>query len=295
VTRVIELPPIGVVVLTQGRRPQELEAGLGSVLRQRDVAVDVVVVGNGWVPHGLPAGVRGYALPENLGIPAGRHAGVALVDGELLFFLDDDARLADEDFLAQAAGRFAADPRLGVLQPRVDSPGEVPPTRWIPRLRKGDPRRSSPAFSLWEGALVVRRTAYQACGGWGEPYFYAHEGIELAWRMWDAGYTVWYAGDLRCVHPAIDPVRHSQYYRLNARNRVWLARRNLRWPLSWGYVGTWTLVQALRSAPSAQGRASLRPWWRGWWEGWRVDPGGRRPMRWSTVATMARHGRPPLV
>jgi GT2 family glycosyltransferase len=265
------------------------------VLGQQGVAVDVVVVGNGWVPVGLPPGVRALALPENVGIPAGRHAGVSLVAGELLFFLDDDARLADSDFLAEAARRFAADPGLGVIQPRVDSPGQEAPTRWVPRLRKGDPRRSSPVFSLWEGALVVRRAAYEASGGWGEPYFYAHEGIELAWRVWDAGYTVWYAGDLRCLHPAIDPARHSQYLRLNARNRVWLARRNLRWPLSWAYVGTWTLVQMMRSARTAQGRASMRPWWRGFLEGWRVDPGGRRPMQWSTAWTMARHGRPPVV
>ena len=31
------------------------------------------------------------ALPENIGIPAGRNAGVPHVDGDLLLFLDDDA------------------------------------------------------------------------------------------------------------------------------------------------------------------------------------------------------------
>ncbi|MGH3425470.1 MAG: glycosyltransferase family 2 protein, partial [Nocardioidaceae bacterium] len=242
-----------------------------------------------------PEGVRAHALPENLGIPAGRNAGVPLVAGDYLFFLDDDARLVDEDFLASAARRFAADPGLGVIQPRVESPGAHAPTRWIPRMRKGDPRDSSPVFSLWEGVLVARRTAFDETGGWADAFFYAHEGIELAWRIWDAGYSVWYVGDLRCEHPAIDPARHAYYYRLNARNRVWLARRNLPWPFSWLYVLSWTVVQVARSVRSAESVRTLPPWFAGWREGWRSDPGSRRPLRWSTIWRMTLLGRPPVI
>src|SRR3954447_19900448 len=64
---------VGVVVLTQGRRPAELEHAVRSILVQEDVDTDVVVVGNGWAPSGLPDGVRGVSLPENVGIPAGRN------------------------------------------------------------------------------------------------------------------------------------------------------------------------------------------------------------------------------
>src|SRR5438309_7852599 len=107
-------PVVGVVVLTQGRRPAELARALASVAAQTDVRTDVVVVGNGWQPTGLPAGVRGLALAENVGIPGGRNAGVPHVAGELLLFLDDDAALPDPSFLATAAERFSADGRLGV-------------------------------------------------------------------------------------------------------------------------------------------------------------------------------------
>ena len=50
-----------------------------------------------------------------------------------------------------------------------------------------------------------------------------HEGIEFAWRIWDAGYKVWYAGDLAVLHPPIDQRRHETYFRFNARHRVWIA------------------------------------------------------------------------
>jgi GT2 family glycosyltransferase len=289
---VTDAPLVGVVVLTQGRRPAELERALASVRDQRGVRTDVVVVGNGWQPAGLPADVGTLALPENVGIPAGRNAGVPRVTGDLLFFLDDDAALPDPGFLAEVARRFAADPGLGLLQPRVDpAGGGEAPRRWTPRLRVGDRSRPSPAFSVWEGAVAVRRRAFDSAGGWPAPFFYAHEGIELAWRIWDAGCTVRYAGDLAVEHPVITPTRHADYYRLNARNRVWLARRNLPWVLGVPYVASWTALQVLRSARSP---GTLRPWFRGWWEGWRTDAGPRRPLRWRTVARMARHGRPPV-
>ena len=47
---------IGAIVLTQGRRPAELAAALGSLAAQRGVEIEMVVVGNGWSPIGLPDG-----------------------------------------------------------------------------------------------------------------------------------------------------------------------------------------------------------------------------------------------
>ena len=218
----------GVVVLTMGKRRADLQRGLESLLEQQDVELDIVVVGNGWQPTGLPEGVRAHGLPTNLGIPAGRNAGVDLVSGDLLFFLDDDARLPGPTVLAELAALFAADPTLGLVQPRVVDPeGRPAPRRWTPRLRASDPGRSSPAMSVWEGAVAMRREAFAYADGWPAPFWYAHEGIELAWRVWDGGWHVRYDGEIEVFHPAITPTRHPEFYRFQARNRVWLARRNL--------------------------------------------------------------------
>ena len=223
------VPHYAVVVLTMGKRPDDLDRGLRSILAQQGVTTDVVVVGNAWEPVGLPDGVRAHGLPENLGIPAGRNAGVPLVDGDLLLFLDDDASLPDPHFLRTVADRFAADPRPRPHPAPRGRPDRAAGTaqRWVPRLRVGDPLASSPATALWEGAVVMRRSLFEAIGGWPDEFFYAHEGIDLVWRVWDEGYMPWYAADLVANHPVIDPARHDVYYRLNARNRVWLARRNL--------------------------------------------------------------------
>jgi GT2 family glycosyltransferase len=289
-------PQIGVVILTQGHRPEGLAAAVGSVYVQGGVDVVVAVVGNGWDPATadppLPAEVRTVALPENLGIPAGRNAGVGSVPGDILFFLDDDAALPDADFLATGCAMLAADPGIGLIQPRVVDPENGTARHWVPRMRKGEATESGNVFSCWEGALLIPRDVFEAVGGWAGPFFYAHEGIELAWRVWDQGRRAWYAGDLVANHPVIQQTRHADYYRLNARNRVWLARRNLPVALMPLYVGTWTGVQLLRWAGQP---ATLRAWFRGWFEGWRTDPGERRPISWRTVWRMTRAGRPPIV
>ena len=283
---------IGAVVLTQGRRPAELAAALASLAAQRDVEIETVVVGNGWQPVGLPDGVRAVALAEDRGIPAGRNAGVDSVGGDLVFFLDDDARLAAPDALAAVAARFAADPALGLLQLRVDpSDGGRPPRDWVPRLRVGDRTRSSDVTAVWEGAVAMRRSVFAAVGGWPEAFVRGHEGVDLAWRVLDAGHRVAYAGDIAVLHPAYvtAPHGHSVYY--GARNRVWLARRHLPLPLGVLYVTGF----ALRTLPVLRTPARARAALRGYRDGLRSPSGPRRPLRARTLWRMTRNGRPPVI
>ncbi len=281
----------GAVILSQGTRPRELMAAVESLLRQRDVTVDLAVVGNGWQPAGLPPEVTCVALPENLGIPAGRNAGVPHVSGEYLFFLDDDEVLPDDGVLAEMARRMAADPRIGMIQPRIDVlGGGVAPRRWTPRSRVGDRTRSGMVFSVLEGALAIRRDVFEAAGGWFEPFWYAHEGTELAWRVWDTGHRVLYAGDLVAEHPLTYDTRHEHFYRMQGRHRVWLARRNLPLPFAVVYVLSWGALEVLRSFRSPAGALAFL---RGMWEGL-TTPVERRRLKWRTIATMTRYGRPPV-
>jgi GT2 family glycosyltransferase len=283
---------IGCVVLTQGRRPAQLAAALDSLAAQRDVPLDVAVVGNGWEPAGLPEGVHAVALAQDRGIPAGRNAGVPAVAGDLLFFLDDDARLAAPDALAHVAERFAADPELGLLQLRVDAAdGGRPPRDWVPRLRVGDRERSSDVTAVWEGAVAIRRAVFEQVGGWPEEFQRAHEGIDLAWRVMDAGFRVSYAGDVAVLHPSYATAPHDASVYYGARNRVWLARRHLPLPIGALYVAGF----ALRTLPVLRSGTRARAALRGYRDGLRGPCGERSRLRVSTLWRMTRAGRPPML
>ena len=141
------------VILTMGNRPAEVIRAIDSVLAQHGAPVDLVVVGNGADVPGLPAGVRTVRLPENVGVAAGRNAGVAACEGDVVLFLDDDGWYPDPGLAARIAGRFAADPALAVLSMQVVDPDGGPAARWhVPRLRAGDPERSSVVTTFLGGA-----------------------------------------------------------------------------------------------------------------------------------------------
>src|SRR6185436_19692448 len=159
----------------------------------------------------------------------------------------------EDGALARLAARFTAD--VGLVQPRVEPSGEgAPPRDWVPRLRVGDRTRSSDVTAVWEGAVAMRRTAFDASGGWPEAFVRGHEGVELAWRVMDAGYRVAYAGDIAVLHPAYATAPHEHSVYFGARNRVWLARRNLPLPLGVLYVATY----ALRTLPVLRTGARAR-------------------------------------
>lgn len=289
---------VGVVVLTTGRRPDELAAALASVARQRDVDTDVVVVVNAEDDVDLgdldavgAGGVRVTRMGRNLGIPEGRNRGAAeLPHVPLLLFLDDDAVLVGDDVLARVVAAFGDDPRLGAVTMRIVDPETgVTQRRHVPRIRVGDPTRSSWVTTLLGGASVVRADAFRAVGGLPGEFFYAHEETSLAWRLLDRGYRLRYAADLVVHHPAMPPARHAEYHFLTARNRVLLARKHLPTPVAVVYVLVWTVLGLARGAG---GRAVTL---RGLLTGLRLRGVERHPIGWATVVRMVRYGRPPII
>nr|WP_189097792.1 glycosyltransferase [Streptomyces kronopolitis] len=288
---------VGAVIITMGNRPEELRALLDSVAKQDGDRVEIAVVGNGSPLPELPEGIRTVELPENVGIPAGRNAGIEAFgpggrDVDVLLFLDDDGLLAHEDTAELCRQAFTADPRLGIISFRIADPdtGETQ-RRHVPRLRAADPMRSSRVTTFLGGANAVRTAVFEEVGGLPDDFFYAHEETDLAWRALDAGWQIDYRSDMVLFHPTTAPARHAVYHRMVARNRVWLARRNLPAPLVPVYLGVWLLLTLARR-PS---RPALRAWLGGFKEGWVSPCGPRRPMKWATVWRLTRLGRPPVI
>jgi hypothetical protein len=100
-----------------------------------------------------------------------------------------------------------------------------------------------------------------------------------------------YDGDIVVNHPVIAPTRHSVFHRFSARNRVWLARRNLPFPIGVIYVSVWFVISALRLRAKEDAAEMMH----GYWEGITGACGPRRRVRWRTVWRMTRAGRPPVV
>jgi len=280
-------PKVACVILTQGSRTEQLKKAINSVKGQVSVEVDLVVVGNGFDPKSQTSEKSIY-LKENLGIPAGRNAGVDQVAGDILLFLDDDVYLPDEDFLRSAINFFQENLKIGLIQPKPEDPQGLPtPRRWIPRIYIGDEDRPSKAFSLWEGATLIRREVFENAGGWPSDFFYGHEGVALVWKVWNLNKLCQYQPQLQVAHPLVEPSeRHRDFYFYNARNRYWLGSRYLPAGFKQIYLLNWYLLSKYRLRKNDQA-------WKIWLSGWNEGKLSRKKetIRYRTIFKMLRWGR----
>ena len=237
--------------------------------------------------------MRVVALPVDDGIPAGRNAGVPHVRGELLFFLDDDAELAEPDALARVAALLAAEPGLALVQlaraARATAAGAA--ATGCRACASATPRAPARSRPCGRAPSAIRRDVFEQVGGWPADFRFVHEGVDLGWRIMDAGHRMRYAGDIVVLHPSPTGRPHGYSYYFGARNRVWLARRHLPLPLGVVYV----IAFALRTVPRLKSRRAVQESARGYRDGLRGPGGRRRPLRARTLLRMTRAGRPPIM
>ncbi|MFC4518035.1 glycosyltransferase family 2 protein [Streptomyces ehimensis] len=291
----MSLPRLGVVIVTMGTRPQELEALLASVEKQDVPATRVVLIGNATPLADVTADVAKIPLEENLGCPGGRNVGLKTLresgEVDVVIELDDDGLLIADDVFRKVQQLFAADPKLGIVGFRIADEHGHTERRWVPRLRAGNPMHRGLVTAFLGGGHAFSVPMLNRIGDWAGEFFFGHEETDLAWRALDDDWKILYEPELVLQHPKTSPARHAVYYRFTARNRVWLARRRLPLPLALVYLGVWIILTLAR----IRSFTGLKAWCGGFVEGMRTPCGPRKPMKWRTVWRMTRLGRPPLI
>jgi GT2 family glycosyltransferase len=165
---------------------------------------------------------------DNRGYGAGLNAGVEASSGPYVLLLNSDA-WAGEGAVERLVAFAEAHPRGGLVGPRASNPdGSLQrtvrgfPTLWRLAteyffLRKLAPRsRALNAFYaagfahdeprrvdwLMGFAMLVRREAFEAVGGFDEDFFLFSEETDLCRRLWDAGWEVWFTPEAEFTHVA---------------------------------------------------------------------------------------------
>lgn len=228
-----DAPFVSVVILTYNSRHM-LDRSVASVLAQRGVAVELIVVDNASTDgtadalahhEGAATIVR---LPRNLGFARGMNVGYEVARGELIVPMNADVVL-HPDFCRAAADRFAAHPDVGVIGPYVLRVGEEgdgrfwewePPvalpldgavvglTRVLLRVRSveegGDTWRVS--FKANGCCPVVRRATIEALRarfgvGPFDPVFDTYgEDVDFAFKTWALRWRTMFAREVLASH-----------------------------------------------------------------------------------------------
>ncbi|MDQ6725356.1 MAG: glycosyltransferase family 2 protein [Actinomycetota bacterium] len=219
-------------------------------LRSEGVA-EVIVVDNASLDGSIEAvlasdpGVTVVATGANLGFGSGVNRGVEETTGDHLLILNPDTVVepgtvkALTEALDRDPGLAAVGPRIenvdGTLYPSVRSfpnlwvatghafLGLVWPTNpFSRRYRMLDLDHGRPVSEVdWvSGAcMLVRRSAFEAVGGFDESYFMYVEDVDLCWRLGQAGWRIGYDPAGRVVHALGASSRLMPYRMIAAHHR----------------------------------------------------------------------------
>lgn len=219
---------VAVVIPIHGA-PDALAATLEAVLAAHPGAV--VVVDDGSPPAAASAiaavvrvasaAVRLVRAADNEGPAAARARGIDVTDEPVLAFVDADV-VPQPGWLEPLLAHLA-DPAVGAVAPRVLArpPSSLPaPVAAYERARssldrgpvEAPVRPGSRVSYVPTAALVVRRAAYEAVGGFDRKLRFG-EDVDLVWRLSAAGWSVRYEPGAWAAHPARPDLR------------AWLAQR----------------------------------------------------------------------
>lgn len=186
------------------------QAGVDRLLRALPGLPVVIVDDGSAVPIRVPGdpAVRLLRLEENRGPAHARNRGAALAATDLVAFLDaDTVPLADWADVLRAR---LADPTVAVAAPRIVGLERALWTRPVARYaglhssldmgpRPGAAHPGNPVAYVPSAAMLLRRNAFQAVGGFDDDLRVA-EDVDLCWRLAAAGWTVRYEPAARVGH-----------------------------------------------------------------------------------------------
>ncbi len=184
------------------------------------------------------------ALYTNLGYGGAADQGAAGADTELIAVLNPDLTL-EAGAIAALASALDADPTLALVGPRIETPdGRLyPSARTFPSLVDSighgflrfawptNPFTRRYEMDAWDHdtagrvdwvagtAMVVRRSDWEALGGFDPGYFMYLEDVDLCWRLARAGRGVGYVPTARVVHAVGKSTDKAPYRMIAAHHR----------------------------------------------------------------------------
>ncbi|MFT4285232.1 MAG: glycosyltransferase [Protaetiibacter sp.] len=180
---------------------------------------------------------------KNLGFAGGCNLGVARSSGEVVAFLNNDAR-PDARWIAAAMEALERSPRIGAVASRVlDWDGKLvdfidAALTWYgmgykPLTGDRPPARGDAAHPVLFGtgaAMFVRREVYEELGGFDERYFMFFEDVDFGWRLNLAGWRFSYEPGSLAYHRHHASMKDFGSYReqyLLERNALYTLYKNL--------------------------------------------------------------------
>ncbi|MBN1560536.1 glycosyltransferase family 2 protein, partial [candidate division KSB1 bacterium] len=204
--------------------------------------------------------IKYLAQNENRGYVWARNYAVSVAQGEILFYLDDDAAFAGDGVVETVCAEFSQEPALACAAFQIRNfytkmivPREFPHpdvTRYAENM----------FVSYYVGAgHALKKAVCKELGPLLDMEYGAEE-LEYSYRLLQNNYCIKYVPTVVVLHKASPKGRHSSgrnvYYSI--RNRFWTLSRHLPWRYLLVNLSLWLIVWSIRSLRSGAFRYFLQ-------------------------------------
>lgn len=268
---------ISIVIITYNR-PGDLVELCACLARQQrpDLLREIIIINNASSVSYAPVEdfIRSHPdlpfvylpLRENLGVARGRNHGAGVAGGELLFFIDDDTVLPDDQALIHIAESFYGKAEnVAVVSYLVKYLSNGAIQKNVFPHKKFEAYCHKPAFATgyFVGcAHAIRRKAFIEAGGYPADFFYGMEEYDLSYRMIEKGYEIWYDAALVVLHKESPAGRQP---RKEVLLYMWINKSKVAWRyLPMPYFITTVLAWSMHYLSKSGGD------FRGWFKGWKA-------------------------
>lgn len=180
--------------------------------------------------------VRVVSMGGNHGFGTAANRGVQATAAPVVLVMNPDV-VAHSGSVAALVGALDADQSAGAVGPRLDNTDgtRYPSARRFPdlgvaighaflerinsanpytrayRMADLDPDRASEVDWISGACMALRRSAFDAVGGFDPRYFMYVEDVDLCWRLWQAGWRVRYEPAARLTHTVAVSTNQAPY------------------------------------------------------------------------------------
>jgi GT2 family glycosyltransferase len=218
-------------------RSDDTIAAIESALAQKRVSQKIWVVDQGSSSETIErlqrhcAGKPSVHLEitgRNLGIPGGRNLATQLGSAPYVVALDNDAEFCSENEVALAIQRLESDPGLAAIGFRIlnfFSRGDDERSWGYPKSLKAHSHEEFLATRFIGTGHALRRSAFEAVGGYDESLFFYWEELDVSYRLINSGYRILYLPQVAIFHKVSPEHRvtwgNERFYYL-VRNRLYI-------------------------------------------------------------------------
>jgi len=242
-----------VVIPVYGERGEALSATLSACMKLVHPVSKIFVVDDGSPqPVSLPDWAQSspqislLRLPHNQGISAARNAAIALSTAAFIACINTEV-LPDPDWLDTCHKYLLSQLRVGACYTRT-VPQKPDPllTRWRMRFQEpAYPEQSGPTPFAHGHAVLFRKEALDAVGGYDVRFRRHHEDSDISQRMKTAGWESHYVEGSRCISIQQDSLKSLAIKQL--RDSGWYSPQESSLFRLYLHLTKWTFIRAGRN------------------------------------------------